>query len=554
MVENKSLLDKSKEELIKIVECGQAIIPVLMDRSQALQSNTERRSYSTWFKDLLISQQESGYTYPQLSYMTGISLDALKKFKKNAHNDLIKKDLSDKDKEVLRMWNEASPYFRKTLGRFRIFLDKKYPEFSISRLDLRQTLINLGLKYPRGPQIADHGARVKKQYSPHALWEGDGKTMEIIVNGKKVNFCWYAFCDQQITLLVGFNIDKTETAENFIAALEQGKKKVGFYPIGVLIDNRLTGGEINHVMEYCQERGITVVKTFPGNSKSTGNIENNFSVYEKFVGKIVINGRTDEEIAQSISQTIIEIFTQMRDHSPRKRLRGLTPAEAGEGAVRPEHARDEIELMSNRLQPEKRGVSEKWEIIASIRQDFGELDEKSQEKLRRELGKYPIDDIIAAKSRYSAQRIKEPLNKYGPEYFLGILRHKRESKAKKKYNEAYRAGLELKAQLFPSTPGSTFEIASDIMGVLTGLKDLPSPSHQMLLLDSLCWWMVRNSAIYSIPELWREITDLSEISFGVSLRLWTKINEYVHDRLGDFLYKHSPQPVPPPEELDQKAA
>ena len=40
-------------------------------------------------------------------------------------------------------------------------------------------------------------------FAPHAIWEGDGKLVKIRVNGVDVRWIWYAFVDQETTLLVG---------------------------------------------------------------------------------------------------------------------------------------------------------------------------------------------------------------------------------------------------------------------------------------------------------------------------------------------------------------
>ena len=169
--------------------------------------------------------------------------------------------------------------------------------------------------------------QVKKRFEPHTLWEGDGKQLTITINGEIFQFCWYAFIDQTTTLLVGSSITDNESSASFLESLKDGKNKVGFYAVGVLLDNRLPETDLSAVKEFCNEHSITIIRTFPGNSKSNGNIENNFSIFEKFVGEIHIQGANDKEIARSVANAIIEVFTQQRNYSPRKRFGGKTPAE-----------------------------------------------------------------------------------------------------------------------------------------------------------------------------------------------------------------------------------
>ncbi|MBM4253001.1 MAG: hypothetical protein FJ146_13595 [Deltaproteobacteria bacterium] len=44
---------------------------------------------------------------------------------------------------------------------------------------------------------------------------GDGKQLNITVNGVRHTFCWYAFCDQHTTLLVGSSITGAESSDAF---------------------------------------------------------------------------------------------------------------------------------------------------------------------------------------------------------------------------------------------------------------------------------------------------------------------------------------------------
>ena len=112
--------------------------------------------------------------------------------------------------------------------------------------------------------------QVKKSFEPHTLWEGDGKQMNIIINGGIYSSCWYAFVDQTTTLLVGSSITDNESPESFLEALKESKSNIGFYAIGVLIDNRLPETDLSSVKEFAKEHGITIARTFPGNSKSNG--------------------------------------------------------------------------------------------------------------------------------------------------------------------------------------------------------------------------------------------------------------------------------------------
>src|SRR5690606_33887262 len=100
------------------------------------------------------------------------------------------------------------------------------------------------------------------------------------------------------------SMTETESATSFLCALRDGERRTGLNPIGVLIDNRLGESDMSDVFRFCKEYGIVLVRTFPGNPKTNGIIEGNFSIFERFVGDLEVSGRTPEELGRSIATAI----------------------------------------------------------------------------------------------------------------------------------------------------------------------------------------------------------------------------------------------------------
>jgi hypothetical protein len=410
--------------------------------------------------------------------------------------------------------------------------------YSHGRDQITQALIDLGLRYPRGPSIKNEGTHKKRYFAPHALWEGDGKTLKISLNGEEFSYCWYAFIEQNTTLLVGSSITNNESSESFLQSLKNAKDQVGFFAMGVLIDNRLTNEEKTSVKEFCVEHGIVLVNTFPGNSKSNGIIEGNFSIFEKQVGKVNVTGKTPSEIAESMAKNIVEIFTQQRNHGPRKRLDGRTPNEAGEGATRPEHQKTSLENLRDRLLREELSIEAKLKLIEDLILKFEPFDEASTQKFREILKQYSADEIIAAKARFSAQVAKHPENFYRSEYFLAILRFKHEENAKAAFNESFRASHQVLNEMTKADLKSMdlSQIATKVVAFLAVATERPGTSHLLMSVESLCWVLTDFIAIKTLPELWKKIVQAAQRSRDISLRKWQIISEFVHERLRIFLY------------------
>jgi hypothetical protein len=90
---------------------------------------------------------------------------------------------------------------------------------------------------------------------------------------------------------VGSSVTAAESSEAFLSALKSGRQQQGAFAIGVLIDNRLGESDLDMVRSFCIEHRIVLARIFAGNSKSNGHIENNFSIFERFVGDVYVSGK-----------------------------------------------------------------------------------------------------------------------------------------------------------------------------------------------------------------------------------------------------------------------
>ncbi len=517
---------------------AKAVIGMLLGKSQGVSGNNVRKSYAPWLKQYLAGLLESGAGYQTITKLTAISEETLRHFRADHLTTVVKEPASDDHQFIKEAWNKAPARCRKTLDSFWTYLGHCHSHYKISLEQVRTILAELGLRYPRGKQSKNAGTTVKTEFTPKALWEGDGKQLNITVNGSRHTFCWYAFCDQHTTLLVGSSVTGAESSEAFLSALKSGHQQQGAFAIGVLIDNRLGESDLSMVRSFCIEHRIVLARIFPGNSKSNGHIENNFSIFERFVGDVHVSGKNDKEIAESIANVIVEVFTQQRNHTPRKRLGSRSPADYPTPDRPPEHVRSAVERLANRFNREIRDIEAKWDLIKPAREHFEQQPEASQQKLMKQLGKYPSGDILFAQTQYLAQIFKYPDQTYRSEYFMAILRHKREEEAKRVFNEAWRAGAARIRELMPPPkPIPPKDRAKDILEVFVEILDMATPAEWMVELDALAWWLIHYSRQASLPELWTAVEHEVVTSKVMSLKQWGEIKDYLSRLLGDFLYE-----------------
>ncbi len=536
----KNKADRTDENHKATQDFANNLIKHLLVGCDLISKNQERVSYSPLLKEIILTLKKEmkddgeNITFQDISIMTGIPVETLYGFEFPDY--IIKKEEMSNEHEIINaVWNKAPKSIKKSLDCFYVYLGKTLFDNSFSFKQMVNVLTDLGHHYPRGPKMENKGAQVKKKFLPHAIWEGDGKNTTIVINGNRYNFLWYAFTDQTTTLLVGGSLSHVENSDAFLKALKNGESTQGIYPIGVLIDNRLGESDLSSVQSFCKNHGITIVRTFPGNSKSNGFIENNFSVFERFVGEVCINGNSEEEIATQIARNIIEIFTQQRNHTPRKRLGGKTPLEEGAQRMRPVNERSKIEKLSQRLDKKETLKKEKMKLLEPLLSFFRELDEHSLQKFEYHIKQYSQMDIIASQAAFFSQCKKNPEKIYTIEYFMAILRNQCEERAKRAYNEVFRAGMAMKG---PSI-GQDFnmaDIADIIVDEIENSKDLASQAERYCKIEAIAFTLVQLEVSFDITDLWKCIEGKVVRNVRILSRYWLAVAGHLQRILGDRLY------------------
>jgi hypothetical protein len=210
--------------------------------------------------------------------------------------------------------------------------------------------------------------------------------------------------------------------------------------MGIVIDNRLSEN-MPAIKTYLDERGIEIVNTFPGNSKSNSIIEENFNIFDRYIGKVVINGSTTAEQARSIQQLLAEIFTQMKNRKPKRSFSNKTFTEVMEESDpgTPEEqaeARKKIKLLADRLKREQEEPVVSAEKKAAIAQAVLKTSPPSRDVFEKALqnSRFTADLILGSLAILEQRREQHPEKKYGHAYFGGILRNRADQRAIEQLN------------------------------------------------------------------------------------------------------------------------
>lgn len=387
-------------------------------------------AYKAWIEDC---RARCGLTQSRACSILGIPLDTLKKFSRYTEDRIAESGCYPDilPPEVIELANQ---YLRSGKGTKSVksFCERQ-PELLVRiGMNYRQVLAwlgGLGFVSPRGIFLKNTGLDKITRFKPNQLWCSDGKSLTVVLNGEIFRSLWQCLVDGKTTAVVGGVIRDEENTENLMAAIQGSKEKTGITPLGILIDNRLSE-DLPAARSYFEERGIEIVKIFPGNSKSNGIIEENFNVFNRWVGAIEINGTTPDQIARSIMQALVEVFTQMRNHKPRKAFSFKTAQEVMDESIpaTPEEealVREKLKALADRLKNEQATPLVTEQKKAAMKQAIEKTSPPQPEVFEKKLqdARFTPDLILQSVAILEKLRREKPEKSLGHAYFGGILRN-----------------------------------------------------------------------------------------------------------------------------------
>lgn len=310
---------------------------------------------------------------------------------------------------------------------------RRYPDL-LARLEMnyRQVLgwlRTLGFASPRGIFLKNKGLDKILRFRPNQVWGSDGKRLVVILNGEIFEWVWQCLVDGKTTVIVGGVISSNENTENLLAAIEESKGRTGITPLAIVLDNRLSE-DLPAIRSYLDEKGIEIIKIFPGNSKSNGIVEGNFCVFDKWVGSVVINGKTPEELSRSIAAAFVEVFTQMRNHARRSSLFNKSAQQVADetAPASPEEeaeTRAKLKALADRHKQEQAQPEISAQKRVAIEQAAEATAHPHPEVLENRLSPpcFTTDLILQSIAIFKRQKALHPEKGISHAYYGGILRN-----------------------------------------------------------------------------------------------------------------------------------
>lgn len=344
----------------------------LMSHGGAVCGTGPRRVYSDGFRRFIVGLADPGepghdLTVDELASSVGVPLGTLKDWlsgPREGGEDTVDQDSSEPDhasdvpdwirvthlRQIATLWPSWEGSFQHFCQMLRAEHRLPYGDTYVGNF-----LQAAGLRERRGrkrsPVEAPWSSGTFRSFFPGAQWLGDGTT--ITVRWGELVFCFNveALFDPAADALVGFTVSDAEDEEALRRAFEMGVATAGSPPLALSLDNK----SCNHspgVAKAVESAGAALLRTTPGRGQAKAPLEGAFGTFQQGVPPLVITGRTPRERARCMLSLVFMAWARGRNGKPRKRLKGLTPAQAyGQSQPKPveiQAAREWIEELHRR--------------------------------------------------------------------------------------------------------------------------------------------------------------------------------------------------------------
>lgn len=223
---------------------------------------------------------------------------------------------------VLQLW----PSWR---GTFQDFGQMLRTEHRLSQGDtwIGNCLQAAGLRNrkPRSPVEAPWSHGTYRTLFPGAQWLGDGTTLAVRWNDLLFAFNVEAMLDPAANALVGFAVTPSEDEAAVRLAFDQGVATTGDPPLALSLDNRPS----NHCPGLSEAlSGTLLLRSTPGRGQAKAPLEGAFGLFQQAMPPLILGGKHPREMARAVLELILTAWCLGRNGKPRKRLGGLSPAQA----------------------------------------------------------------------------------------------------------------------------------------------------------------------------------------------------------------------------------
>lgn len=304
------------------------------------------------------------------------------------------------------------------------------------RLELGNTLI-ASILFEHGERTpARRGGRSRDEkavrssfetFFPGAQWVGDGKQVEVVIDGKKFHANLELVVDAASAAAVGISVRDEEDSAAVVEAFKSGEQTTGEPPLALLLDNRPS----NHTPEVDAALDDTMrIRATPARPQNKAHVEGTFGLFAQKVPPIDLDTRDPRTLAKTVARLVATTFFRALNRAPRRDRDGKTRVDLYGQRVTPEEREAARAALCERLRKQELARQTRAArldpVVRTILDDAFErlclLD--PERHIRDAIACYPRDAIVDAIAIFAGKRTAGTLpDGVDARYLLGIVKN-----------------------------------------------------------------------------------------------------------------------------------
>lgn len=264
-------------------------------------------------------------------------------------------------------------------------------------------------------------------FFPGAQWVGDGKQLEVVLDGKTFCMNLELVVDAASDAAVGISVRDEEDSAAVVEAFEQGEQTTGAPPLAMLLDNRPS----NHTPEVDAALDATLrIRATPERPQNKAHVEGTFGLFAQKVPAIELDTRNPHTLAKTIARLVATTFFRALNRAPRRDRDGKTRVDLYAQDVTPEQREAARAALRERMRKQElarqtRAARLDPVIRALLDDGFARLGLLDPERhFRDAIACYPRDAIVDAIAIFAGKRTAGTLpDGVDARYLLGIVKN-----------------------------------------------------------------------------------------------------------------------------------
>jgi hypothetical protein len=290
------------------------------------------------------------------------------------------------------------------------------------RLDIGKTMI-AEILFAHGERTpARRGGRSRDEHAlrgsfetffPGAQWVGDGKTLEVVIDGEVLRVNLELVVDAATDAAVGIAVTDEEDTQAVRDAFESGVATTGEPPLAMLLDNRPS----NHAPEVDAALGDTLrIRATERRPQNKAHVEGAFGLFAQKTPPIALDTREPRALARAVALIVATTFFRAINRAPRRDRNGKSRVDLYAQSVTPEErdaARDALRerMRKQELARQTREARLDPDVRALLDDAFARLELLDPERhVRDAVACYPRDAIVDAIGIFAGKRERGTLD------------------------------------------------------------------------------------------------------------------------------------------------